>query len=75
MNFLYSCYLDFLLPDTIDKIIECLTVVNYMPDRMYCGWNNIEIADALNRIAVNDDNKKMVSVKTFRTFKINYQIT
>jgi len=45
--------------ETIDKIIHFLSNANNVASRRYCGLSNIEIADALTKVAVNDDNKKM----------------
>ena len=48
------------IAETIDKVIHFLSNANNMVDRRYCGLSNVEIANALTRVAVNDENKKMV---------------
>ena len=48
------------MPETIDKIIHFLITTNNLVGRRYNGLSNVEIADAITRLAVNDDNKKMV---------------
>ena len=53
--------LQLIIAETIDKIIHFLSNANNVASRRYCGLSNIEIADALTKVAVNDDNKKMVS--------------
>ena len=65
---------NFFFPEAIDKIIHFLTNANNLADRRYHGWSNVEITNALTRIAVNDDNKKMVSVKSFSKYSNAFEV-
>ena len=47
-------------PETIDKILSFINHANKMKNRRYLGLSNVELANALRRIAVNDSNKKKV---------------
>ena len=48
-------------------MIQFLTNANTTTDRRCSGLSNLEIANGLKKLAVNDNNKKMVSVKNFRS--------
>ncbi|XP_065072389.1 uncharacterized protein LOC135696802 [Rhopilema esculentum] len=46
--------------ETIDKVIDYLSHACKMKSRRYRGLSCLELANALERVAVNDENKKMI---------------
>ena len=54
-----------IISETISNIICFLSKANDLDGRRYCGLSNIEIANAMTRIAVNDDNKRTVSSRAY----------
>ena len=43
--------------------------------KRFLGMSNVEIANALAKIAVNDYNKKAVSIKCSNAFEVHKEIT
>ena len=46
-----------------------------MPDKRHKEMTNVDIANALAKIAVNDGNKKKVSIKCLNAFEVRKDIT